>query len=354
MRGWAKRLGATAVLVWAGTVVVGCSSGGGGRDSAPAPSASTVVPAPDPPVISEAEARKVLEHYDAENNAANAALDGDRLAGVEGGELLEASLAAYRADRLTKDRKPYEPFTHLEPRFWIPRGSGHPRTFVAIAATHADDENQAVVHFVQDAPGTPWKAVFTAHAWVGDPPASASPSPERQAIPKLEDVARDASGAARTAPAGAAGGVCERYAALLSVSGDSPDTTDPGLAPGSWTTDLRKRVLDDARRDERMSQITTVTARPVTRQVFETASGARLIPCVLDKAIDTKALVPEANLRATVPRTIALLGRDGPFTEIRTTFLACVLVQVPSAPDAPATVVTGELGRSKALDATAT
>lgn len=87
-------------------------------------------------------------------------------------------------------------------RFWIPRGSGHPRTFVAIAATHADDENQAVVHFVQDAPGTPWKAVFTAHAWVGDPPASASPSPERQAIPKLEDVARDASGAARTAPPG--------------------------------------------------------------------------------------------------------------------------------------------------------
>ncbi|OPC76625.1 hypothetical protein B4N89_44855 [Embleya scabrispora] len=201
MRGWAKRLGATVVLVWAGTTVLGCSSGGG-RDSASAPSASTVVPAPDPPVISEAEARKVLEHYDTENNAANAALDGDRLAGVEGGELLEGSLAAYRADRLVKDRKPYEPFTHLEPRFWIPRGSGH--------------------------------------------------------------------------------------------------------------------------------------------------------PCVLDKTIETKALVPEATLRATAPGTIALLGRDGPFTEIRTTFLACVLIRVPAAPDAPATVVTGGLGRSKALDAAGT
>lgn len=351
MRGWAKRLGATAVLVWAGTAVVGCSSGDGGDGhTAPVPSASAVVPTPDPPVISEAEARQVLERYDTENNAANAALDGDRLAGVEGGELLEGSLAAYRADRLTKDRKPYEPFTHLEPRFWIPRGSGYPRTFVAVAATRADDENQAVVHFVQDSPGAPWKAVFTAHARVGDPPASASP--ERQAVPKLEDVARDASGAARTTPVGAAGGVCERYAALLSVSGDSLDTTDPGLAPGSWTTELRKKVLEDARRDERMSQITTVTVRSVTRQVFETASGARLIPCVLDKAIDTKVLVPEAHLRATVPETIARLGKDGPFTEIRTTFLACVLIQVPAAPDTPATVVTGGLGRSKALDAT--
>lgn len=48
------------------------------------------------------------------------------------------------------------------------------------------------------------------------------------------------------------------------------------------------------------------------------------------------------------------MGRDGPFTEIRTMFLACVLIRVPAAPDAPAIVVTGGLGRSKALDATGT
>ncbi|MFE3205848.1 hypothetical protein [Embleya sp. NPDC059237] len=352
MRGWVERLGTTvAVLVSVGCAVAGCSSGGG--DTRPVPSASAVSPAPDPPVISEAEARQVLERYDTENNASNAALDGNRLAGVEGGELLEASLAGYRADRLIPDRKPSEPFTHLDPRFWIPRASGHPRTFVAVAATHADSEDKAVVHFVQDTPGAAWKAVFTAYARVGDPPATASASPERQARPKFEDVARDPSGAARTATNAGAGAVCERYAAAMSVPA-GPAASEARLAPGSYTTDLRKRIEDDAHRDERMSQTTTVTARPLTRQVFRTASGARLVPCVLDKAIETKTLVPETHLTATTPRTIAFLGRDKPFTTIRTTFLACVLILVPDTPDAPATVLTGGLGQSHPLDATGT
>ncbi|OPC76760.1 hypothetical protein B4N89_45620 [Embleya scabrispora] len=301
-------------------------------------------------MITEAEARAVLERYDAENNAANSALDGDRLAGVEGGELLEASLGSYRADRARPDRETYKPFTHLDPQFWIPRASGHPRTFVAVAATAADSEDRAVVHFVQETPGAPWKAVFTAYARVGDPPATASASPERQARPKLDDVARDATGSARTTTAGDAAAVCGRYAAVMSV----PGAPKAGFAPGSHTTDLRKRMEDDGHRDERMSQTTTVTARPVARQTFETVTGERLVPCVLDKTIETKVLIPDAHLTATAPKTIAFLGRTGPFTTVKEKFLAFVLIRVPAAPDAPATVLTGGLRQSHPLDATAT
>ncbi|MFI1585745.1 hypothetical protein [Embleya sp. NPDC020630] len=326
-------------------------SSGGGSGKPSVPSASIVTPVPDPAVISEAEARQVLERYDTENNTANATLDGDRLAGVEGGELLEASLAGYRADRARPDREPYKPFTHLDPQFWIPRASGHPRTFVAIAATGADSEDKAVVHFVQDTPGAPWKAVFTAHARVGDPPATASP--ERLARPTLDDVARDASGSARTTTAGDAAAVCGRYAAAMSVPAGR-GAVEARLAPGSYTTDLRKRIEDDAHRDERMSQTTTVTARPVARQTFRTATGDRLVPCVLDKTIEAKALIPEAHLTATAPTTIAFLGRSGPFTTVKETFLACVLIRVPAAPDAPATVLTGGLAQSHPLDATGT
>ncbi|MEU0939021.1 hypothetical protein [Embleya sp. NPDC005971] len=304
-------------------------------------------------MISEVEARQVLERYDAENNTANAALDGDRLAGVEGGELLEGSLASYRADRARPDREPYKPFTHLAPQFWIPRASGHPRTFVAVAATGADSEDKAVVHFVQDTPGAPWKAVFTAHARVGDPPATASASPERQARPTLDDVARDASGSARTTTAGDAAAVCGRYAAVMSVPA-GPGAAEDRFTPGSHTTDLRKRIEDDAHRDERMSQTTTVTARPVVRQTFRTATGDRLVPCVLDKTIEAKALIPEAHLTATARTTIAFPGRSGPFTTVKETFLACVLIRVPAAPDAPATVLTGGLAQSHPLDATGT
>ncbi|MFE3202389.1 hypothetical protein [Embleya sp. NPDC059237] len=79
-----------------------------------------------------------------------------------------------------------------------------------------------------------------------------------------------------------------------------------------------------------------------------------LVPCVLDKTIEAKALVPEAHLTATVPTTIAFPGRSGPFTTVKETFLACVLIRVPAAPDAPATVLTGGPAQSHPLDATGT
>ncbi|WP_331733532.1 hypothetical protein OG948_59795 (plasmid) [Embleya sp. NBC_00888] len=338
----------------AALVLGACSFGGGSNNSQAPTAAPSASPSGQAPlVVSEAEAREVLASYDRENNAANADMDRDRIAGIEAGDLLETSLASYRVRGLRPDREPYKPFTHNDPTFWIPRGHGYPRAFVIVSNT-GSREGHSVMYFARESPQAPWKAIVSAWVRVGDPPATASADPARDALPKLEPVARDAGGGALLAdPGDPARSACARYAAYMSVPDTGAAPEDGRFAPGAHTTVLRQEIIGD--RDARIRRSVTVTARENRiAPVFRTAAGSSLVPCVLNEVVDTAVADPVVKLNADGPDLVALLGRTKSFASIRLEYVASVLVSVPEAPDAPITVVNGGLGSSHLVNATGT
>ncbi|MCX4778063.1 hypothetical protein [Streptomyces sp. NBC_01264] len=98
-----------------GTVVAGCTSGGGAVGSPGRSSPGTEAAAP---LLTEAQAKEVFDRYVLENAAADAKGDPEALARVEGGRLLEESRASARLHQAlgTKDT----PVRYVRPTFLIP------------------------------------------------------------------------------------------------------------------------------------------------------------------------------------------------------------------------------------------
>ncbi|MFI6979267.1 hypothetical protein ACIBSV_11865 [Embleya sp. NPDC050154] len=90
-----------------------------------------------------------------------------------------------------------------------------------------------------------------------------------------------------------------------------PDTgaapEDGRFAPGAHTTVLRQEIIGD--RDARIRRSVTVTARENRiAPVFRTTAGSSLVPCALNKIVETAVTDPEVKPNAEGPDLVALLG----------------------------------------------
>jgi hypothetical protein len=117
------------------------------------------------PVISEAQARKVLQHYVETNNAANAELDREALGEIEGGALLQQSQAQYRhyPTYETKDQKRYKkPFHYLadEAEYYIPARGDWYMVNAPVEGPGFDKGDRRLLVF-ERADGDTWKNVAT-------------------------------------------------------------------------------------------------------------------------------------------------------------------------------------------------
>ncbi len=77
------------------------------------------------PAIGKGQAERVLANYQAVNNRANGALDGDLLGTIETGAQLEMDRAGYRLREAKKGK--YAPFIYSHPAYYIPRQDSYPK-----------------------------------------------------------------------------------------------------------------------------------------------------------------------------------------------------------------------------------
>ena len=173
------------------------------------------------PALTKTQAEQVLANYQAVNNRANAALDGNLLATVETGAQLEMDRAGYLLRKAKKDDR-YTPFTYSRPSFAIPRQGGFPRWFAvgATSGTGSSTTRHALL-FVQDRAGGPW--LLTADPFPSSPLTGIELDKDGYATPVSP---RDTDAALQ--PERVAGA----HAALLS-------TGTGGLAAGPYTSESR-------------------------------------------------------------------------------------------------------------------
>jgi len=148
-------------------------TGGGGRAAVPpsparsrAPSAPAIraaAPAAPVPVLTMAQAQRVVDNYTATNNAANAQMSDALLGSIETGSSYSIDAGAYREQRASKSAA-YPPFGPKQAELFIPRQapSAYPRWFVALVAnaelaSPGQIANTEYLLFTQAAPGAPWK-----------------------------------------------------------------------------------------------------------------------------------------------------------------------------------------------------
>ncbi|MFF7249337.1 hypothetical protein ACFZBU_36165 [Embleya sp. NPDC008237] len=348
----------TAVL----TLSAACSSssdkdpaGGPGKPSAD-PNVRTSAPTSPPtaarPVISEEDARRLLAEHDAENNAANAAFDSERLGRVEGGSLYEKSTGSYRVALATK-RKPIEPFTYTVSQWLIPPDTGYPKQFAAIGTTKGSGPLSGILYFAQERADAPWKLVFSATLRQGEQEVSAEPGGTMVTYPRVERVRTDAGGLAVTlADDQARRAACGEYAGYVSVGPATKAATDPRFAEGSFT-------------DKVVSNFNaTITAQPALRMtveqqniantlpVFELASGAALVPCAAHVNVDFHST---GDITLGTKDAVSLLGgKAGPYSAVQQKHISLSLLAVPLAPNAPITVLDSSARQPQILSVTAT
>lgn len=192
-----------------GVVLVGCGSDGGdaaGADPAPAEESAAEQ---GPPPLTEDEAAEVLERYAEVNNAANADLDGELLATVEGGQLLQRSLAAMERVHLLpeEDRASYgEEFSYEPVDWYLPAGEDW---WMATARLQPEREGDLTRLLTFAAEGDEWRLV--------------SSLPLREELPEVAlDDAGLATPAAADAPVGdlAPQQIAEAYEDVWSTGGD--------------------------------------------------------------------------------------------------------------------------------------
>ncbi|AKH86072.1 hypothetical protein AA958_31975 [Streptomyces sp. CNQ-509] len=145
--------GLTALLLATGCSGGSDDDGGGAGDEKAQPR----------PVISEGQARKVLERYVETNNAANAALDRKALGEVEGGALYQQSQAQYR--QFPTYEKKYQalykkPFRYRadEAQYYIPARGDWYMVDAPVEGPGYDEGDRSLLVFERAGGGT-WKNV---------------------------------------------------------------------------------------------------------------------------------------------------------------------------------------------------
>ncbi|MFE0103343.1 hypothetical protein [Streptomyces sp. NPDC059009] len=168
-----------ALLLSAGTALslalTGCSSDSddGGTSGADGKPAADKAPKG---VVTEAEAKKVVDNYVKVNNQANAKRDAGILSAVEGDGLFEQSKSIFKQDKIASKKDiNREPFFYVKREYLIPsRSSG--ATWFAIHANTADakgksenDKGARATVIFDRSNGGPWKAVWSGWTYKSDP-----------------------------------------------------------------------------------------------------------------------------------------------------------------------------------------
>ncbi|MFF7771205.1 hypothetical protein ACFZC7_32440 [Streptomyces massasporeus] len=147
-------------------------------------------------VVSQAQAKKIADHYEQVNNKANAAKDEKLLATVEAGQVYAMDKATYTLVKTwpDKEQKAYaKPFSYRDRQYVIPeKGTA---TWFAVRATSSEDSENSVL-LVFDKVGGTHKMVLSLWADSGEP----LPEP---AIDKhgLAEVANPSAKVGKFAPA---------------------------------------------------------------------------------------------------------------------------------------------------------
>ncbi|MGW0290644.1 hypothetical protein [Streptomyces tuirus] len=120
-------------------------------------------------VVSQAEAKKIADHYEQVNNKANATQDEKLLATVEAGQVYAMDKATYTLVETwpSKEQKAYaKPFSYRDRQYLIPeKGTA---TWFAVRATSSDDSENSVL-LVFDKVGGTHKMVLSLWADSGEP-----------------------------------------------------------------------------------------------------------------------------------------------------------------------------------------
>jgi hypothetical protein len=271
------------------------------------------------PALTRDQAQAVLTAYEAANARANAVLDPALLATVETGPQLQMDTAAYKLHVASKTK--LAPFSFTDPKFYIPRASGHPRWFAVDteSAAHGSRIQHALL-FRQDAAGAAWK--LTA-------------DPQRRDGGPINGLALDSEGYAQTAddasPALPPGRLAEAHAALLGGGPTAP--TAAGLAAGPQTTGTYT-LLQQIKRElaqHKLAFSTAFTAVPEQTYALRTADGGAVVWYVLQQE--------ESYKGAQVPVTGDLVGLvpQGKAKTLDSTTLIQYLAAIPAKGDATVT-----------------
>lgn len=172
----------------------------------------SAIPAATPDQVTE-----FFANYTKVNNAANAELDPDKIAGVESGTLLATSQFSY-AEATAQDLDPIGPFDIMASSTTRPELDGYPLWYVATDEWDGEDEGATHYLITRPDPTTPWRAALSVAA-----PADA-PIPEPVVDDDIAEVADDATIAA-------ADDVLDRLVAYAE-GGEAPDGVDIEHAEG--------------------------------------------------------------------------------------------------------------------------
>jgi hypothetical protein len=154
----ARRAAVAGTAVAASLLIAACGSGSG--DSA-ATSATTTTQGPRP-VVTVDQAKQILDHYNAVNNAANAAFDSRKLATIEADGVLELDVEDYRQAPTfsAQDRAGYQDKQwYVDPRFAIPAGRDWFMAHTELRGA-AFEEGERGLFVFQRKDGA-WKMVFS-------------------------------------------------------------------------------------------------------------------------------------------------------------------------------------------------
>ncbi|QDY76810.1 hypothetical protein [Streptomyces qinzhouensis] len=374
------RLG-TAGLVLLTALATGCSAAAVSTDSTGSTDngAGASSAAPGPLVLRAQEAREIFQDYADTKAAADAALDEASIRMVQTGPLLAESLARYEIARKAGTALPLAGYR--KPTFLIPDGPGgqeYPRWFTSFSKREGRETDRAseVHYFVQERPGSPWRAAVGGSALTGPEPAPplppsvqypefAAPLPDprypqdavRPGTPLLPELDRAADGAIRMSGTPAADReVCDTLAASLttSVPGEPAPAAvaaDRRFESGPFTTGLRSYAVglsgDGLLRDY------TYRATDAGLPVFRLASGDSLVMCTLTRDHRVSAPGTDGTVAFTAGSdTDVLLNGGRSFRRVDQRGSVHALVALPASKGEPATVLSSNGYDPQILSAT--
>ncbi|MCK1814221.1 hypothetical protein MTQ13_08005 [Streptomyces sp. XM4011] len=221
-------LGTTAALA----LLTACSSGGEdtATDSAPPATAEEQTPEVPQGAITEAQALEVITAYSQANNQAYRDLDASLLEEIEGGSLLQRSLADLEQylGRPEADREPIEDWEYINPKVFIPAGE----TWWMAQASEAPDAGGLRLLTFAQGEGESWLLVSV--------------------VPLMEElpaIAIDEHGLAQAAPADDPAGAllpqdaAAAYGDLWETGGEGPGV--PLITTGGGQEILERRSTED-------------------------------------------------------------------------------------------------------------
>ncbi|MFZ3497348.1 hypothetical protein ACODT5_29680 [Streptomyces sp. 5.8] len=337
--------------VLAGTVMAGCTGGGGAAESPGRASGSAATDAAPAPALTQAQAKDVFERYLLAKGAAAEKGDVEAMAKVEGGRQLEESRAAARLNRIKGTKA--TPVRYVLPTFLIPQAAGGApasRGFAVLSKWEGreTDRSSLLHYFTRDGDGGEWKAVAATWVVTVPPPAGQAgepaPSPKPGVIkvrPKvIPELARGAADSVELSPTATADtGVCGRYAEYLSFTAPAGKPDSPHFERGDFTG----KLVDYFNGWDEKTLQRSFSYRPVGEElpVFRLKDGGSLVTCTLEGTYRDRGRTPKNSITFDADSdSEALLGGGGrKWASIEEVWSVTAVVEVPPG-GGPATVLS--------------